>query len=232
MWVANTGSHEGATFAGMDISRVVEAPGKALAAADLGDGLACYVYFDMANEAVPLPKEIIFGSRLDDVTLIDLLHKWEPPASPAISSAHLRAVNLGEVAREVLLIQAQSKKASVMAEGDFPIVIAQADVSGASPAQVAGFRSATDMAAAVDRVNASIVYASATQQGERKPVQVVADRLFSGDISKARNVVAQARKKGYLIGGSQGRPGGTLSESARSMASLLGKVAGSHEQGG
>ena len=146
-----------------------------------------------------------------------MLAKWDALDGPAISGTHLRALNLGAVSREYAANVQRNQKARDDLGFDPEVLIYLDEDQG----KTLGFKRIADYKAAISRVTAAMVYVKAASHGEAKPAIAVANQLFDGDVSKARSTLAQARKKGYLVGGKAGRVGGELSEEAVKFIEVL-----------
>ncbi len=203
---------------------------KAVALRQIGDGLVALVFMDVSNSSVPVPKEVRIVPRVSagsEHEVFEALREWDAVDGPAISGTHLRALNLGAVSREYAANVQRNQKARDDLGFDPEVLIYLDEDQG----KTLGFKRFADFKAALSRVMAAMVYVNAASQGETKPAIAVANELFDGDVSKARSTLAQARKKGYLVGGKPGRVGGELSEEAVNLVEMFKAQADSNDGG-
>ena len=203
---------------------------KAIAFRGIGDGLVALVFMDVSTPSVPVPKEIRIVPRVSagsEHDVFEALREWDAVDGPAVSGTHLRALNLGAVTREYASNVRRNQEARDDLGFDPEILIHLDGGQG----KTLGFKRFADFKAAMTRVMAAMVYVNAASRGETKPAIAVANELFDGDVSKARSTLAQARKKGYLVGGKPGRVGGELSEEAVKLIEMFKAQADSNDGG-
>jgi len=187
----------------------------ALICAELSNGGSVLVFLDITNPQTPIPMELRItgnpwtGSEDD---LKPLLNKWKPSEPKPISSATLRSINLGGLVRAYVQIEERKKAAADHLGFQPEIMFTPGDFPENPDAQVFGFRNSSEYKAAMQRLGVAVAYVEATSQGDPKPAVTIANELFDGDKDKARSVIAQARKHGYLSTGTAGRVGGELTE--------------------
>ena len=201
---------------------------KAIAFREIGDGLVALVLMDVRTPTVPVPKEVrlVPSASVDsELDLAEALQKWDAIDGPAVSGVHLRALNLGAVTRDYVANVQRVRKVQDDLGFD-PEILIQLDLE---QGKAWGFKRAADFRAAVTRASAAMVYVGAASQGEAKPVVVVANELFDGDVARARSSLAQARKKGYLLGGKPGRVGGEISDDALNLVKFFNRLARSED---
>ena len=193
-----------------------------LVAVSLPGSTALVFFANVKGE--PVPVEVRVRARgpayAEPEYLDDELRNWKPPQETGrVTTASMRSLALSEVTSALLQTRAQIGEARRTIP-NFEAI--QAGLTGAA----FGFRNSRDFAAAMERLRAASVYASAVLEGNRAPVQAVAEELECS-IQRARDLVAGARRVDppYLTRDLPGMPSGQLTERARELMSAVSEAA-------
>ncbi len=170
---------------------------KALAKAPLPGGLIALVFFDLTS-GEPRAKEVRVLSAERVPPGKELLRDWEP-GEGHVPTSTLRSVPLVSMRQELMKEQAEGHE-----------MFEAYDVKAGRKVKVPGFafRRPQDQRAAIERAKVAIRYEELILKGEAEPTRQIGDEFFQGDTTKARNVVAAARKAGFLTSPPPGTAGG------------------------
>ena len=137
--------------------------------------------------------------------------------SGSIDTAILRSLNLTEVASQWAIARAESGAPPPSRPahfGAFPLDLLDTDAAKAT-----GFRTVTDLRAAVERLEVSIAYAELVARGDVKPAKTLAERLDL-PIQTVRARLQRARQDGYLSS-APGTVSGEVTDKARILNASL-----------
>lgn len=128
----------------------------------------------------------------------------------SVSPAFIRDLRMGELLNTALDEQASD---DLRAVADFvPPPVSQY----AESLIPGGFTTRRSMTAHLRMLRASVVYVEITERGMTKPMTALAESLGCTE-STARALITRARIDGYLTPGERGKPGGQLTDKARTL---------------
>lgn len=193
------------------------------------DSHVAVVILDANVPTSPLPVHVTIqpGTRITARLAQDALDAWVPPkACTPITSETLRAIGLGELTAAWVGEHVDDPDTSAL---DAAAPDGTVDMAGAvdrildfpwPPGGLYGYRRHIDLRSALTKAVAAVVYNKAAADGGAAPTQDVAG-VLGLDPTQARDLIARARRDGFLSGGTQGRPGGTATPKALTLINDL-----------
>lgn len=189
----------------------------------VGEHHVAVVILDCANPTSPLPVQVHIrpGKRVTASELTATLDAWKPPAGPVppITSDTLRTLGL----RDVTAAWAAAHTPPLV-EPDHEPLDARLDAFldfDWPTGGVLGYRRKMDLRAALARALAAHSYQWATRQGSQTPTLDVERALALDSATQARDLIARARRDGFLTEGAHGRPGGVMTDKAATLLAAL-----------
>lgn len=180
------------------------------------------------DEAIPIEVRFTGSKPPTPTEAFDLLDNYpvvnEPPMR--LTTQLLRSFSLGDA-----LAATQNFHRSSSTDRDLSGV-PHAEWVVRSGDHLFGYRNTRDLIAAVERLHAALVYVTAVRAGEKRPTRTVMEQLGLESLTRARNLIAGARREGFLSGGSPGVAGGSLTERATVFADALGGLKQAAETAG
>ena len=153
------------------------------------------------------------GPAPDEQEITRNLRAWRPPSQVSVLSvADLRSLSVSEILKARDAREFNAAHARTSAERRRPRA---KDDKGPT------FRGSREEFAARDRLRAALNYVEAIEGNSSKPTLTVARNMGISE-SSARNLVAQARKAGYLTPTPRGVSGGQITPEGRALVQELG----------
>lgn len=188
-----------------------------LVGVELDDGSALVYFHERGPSLVPV--EIRMSSAALKIFKAGPLTEFiknTPDLSklPRLTSHQLRKISLSEVTAKLrAMISDVSQLDSSISDSDAIFIFK-------NKTSEYGFRNARDLQAAVDRLRAAFIYVHRINSGDSKPLVAISEEL-SLPVSRARALIAGARRDGFLTAESPGLVGGSLTPKALELASML-----------
>ena len=183
--------------------------------------IAVYLFVLMREDReVPVELRVSTEALLDFTTLAgsaqwdEMLNAWQAPSDP--QPLAVRAIRTIPV-REMMMQSRDIQDGLREQQEALGFALTFSFLPSEGPAY--GFKSTAELAAVLGYLRAAMAFAAAVREGSPQPVRNVADSLYDGDISKARNAVNGARRRGLLTPGqrSGGHAQGALTKEARRL---------------